>query len=381
MISTVHAPAPASCPACARERRPDALECPFCGVIYARHKPQHRPPQADPQQRSARAPYLSLKLKETLLLGLAQALEAGLSPHQFARGPLTSTLPPQLSKQLIEQTESGAPLSSALRALGVLDETAKALLAAAEAQGKIPGALRALAQRIEAQRQARAKLFLSLIYPGLLLSSGILIRPIPKLVMGGPEAYLAEVLPPLLLLVSACVLVLYVLPRLDRDGRLSARAKPMMGLIPPLGAILWHQALAAFAETFNGCITAGLSIRQALPLAAEASGHDQMSRQAPLAIQGLDEGLALAEALARIRAIPPEDRALISHGELVGKLDEVLPRIAAQHKQRAKTLTWLTIGAVVVLAVGTVFAYLISGIMEGWSSYIKQLDGLELLLR
>ncbi len=368
------------CPACDKPKDPKAQECPFCGVIYARYQPRRRPeptPASAPAPSHAlrRAPYVPWKQRETLLLSLAQALEAGLSPHQFAQGPLAATLTPALAQKLQLSTQAGEALSQTLSEAGVLHPSGTALLRAAEAQGKLPGALRALARKLEAQRQARYKLTLGLLYPGLLLISAILVQNLGTLVLVGPAAYAQAVLGPLLGIGLVAVFLFYGLPRLDPRGRVSSALKPMFALMPPLGRILWHSAIADFASALGDCITAGLSVREALSLAAEASGHRGMIQRSPQALAALDQGAQLAEALAALGALNAEDRALIGHGELVGKLDEVLPKIAAHHHARAKTLTTIAIVVTITLSVAIVFGGMIHQITSGWSRYFNSLGG------
>lgn len=362
-----------TCPACDRERTPSAAECPFCGVVYERYRPrlpaEALTPIESPASKTVR---LSLAQRERFLDCAAQALEAGLSVQQFVSGPALVAFPAGLRAALHSALEADKTFARALADAQVIDGAAAALLVAGETQGKLPAALRTLARRYRAARETRRRTLLALAYPTFLFVAASLVLPLPTLVTRGVGAYTSAAIPPVALVTALYVAVLVVLPRLPATTLRSLKA--VLVRVPILSTLARYRATATFAETLGAGIAAGLPIRLGVQLSADATDHPRIAPHKGRILTDLDRGARLAEALEGLGFFAPEDLALVHHGEQVGKLDEVLPRMAEDHERRARTLT-ITLVVVAGLVVSAAVVLLLAiSIIDGFSSYMQTLE-------
>lgn len=80
------------------------------------------------------------------------------------------------------------------------------------------------------------------------------------------------------------------------------------------------------------------------------------------------------EALTELPALSEADRAMIGQGEQAGKLEEVLPRVAKQQRERARTTTQVTMGVAVTLITVVVMGSAVRAIVSGYTGYFRQLE-------
>lgn len=372
------------CPACERARRVEDAECPFCGVVYARYRPR-RPAEvveevpaapAEPAAPRPRTIHLSLAEKERLCNCAAESLEAGFSVQQFLESPALGAFRPAVREALRGGLEQEDSFAGALAAAGVVDDTAASIVKAGETQGKLPGALRALVRRFRSAREARRRALFALAYPTFLILSASVILPLPRIFTEGFGAYVSTTLPPVVAVGAVYVVALVIWPRLGRRPKQMVRS--VVARVPPFAQIMHASASSSFADTLGAGVSAGLPVRLAVALACEASGHPRLAPCADRVVADLDAGQGLAEALGGPRFFTPSDLAMIGHGEQVGRLDEVLPRIAEEQRKRARTLTIgvIVISAILVLIV--VVSMIASAIIEGFQSYFRTLDDIVL---
>ncbi len=370
------------CPACERARDVSAQECPFCGVVYARYRPRLpesalEPVEEAPAPRATRI-RLSLAESERFFICAAQALEAGLSLSQFVDGPALGGFPAPLRGHLKSALDGGATFSDALAEAQITSRPDTALLAAGETQGKLAGALTTLAMRYEATRKARRRMLMLLLYPTVLFVASNVILPLPTAVTEGVGAYLSTAVPPVLAVALIYVFAALVIPRLP--PRALAPVRDALGYVPPISFILLARARATFAETLAAGVSAGLSMRLAVQLAADAAGHKKITPKADEVVSAIEDGATLADALRATGFYAETDLALIGHGEIVGKLDEVLPRVQAEHAQKARALTTAVIIGTSVVVLTAVVVTIAIAIIDGFSAYFgamnNSIDGL-----
>lgn len=351
-------------------------------MVIAKYKPREpRPAPREPQtsaparhESSRQGPTVRLSLSqlEQLYRTQAQAIDAGLSPILASTGAFTATLPPELAAALERGAHAGQPLSQTLRALRVVDAADAALLAAAEARGGGASTLVRLADRTADRQSDRRRLLQGLLYPGLLLVVSLIVPPLPLLVTEGTSGYLRATLPPLATLL-ALALVVVLVQRQAPDSPARRALDAVLQRVPPVSLIVRAHARARYVDVLGACVAAGLDLRTALGWASAAAEHPALG-PASRPIARLDAGATLHEALAELPGVESLDRALIGQGELAGKLDEVLPRVAAQHRERARTITRRTLMAVIALASVVVMGSAVRAIVAGYSGYFQQIE-------
>ncbi|HEY3449948.1 MAG TPA: type II secretion system F family protein [Myxococcales bacterium] len=391
-----------TCPKCGKPRPPEVSDCPSCGVVYGRFRAITKPAPlkttaaAQPAQSLHAGPgfpaapasagsgstapdYITGRQAENVLRLIAHALESGLTMSAFARSGGLHGLPMSTVRRLTADADAGVPLSQMLRDLGIVDAPSASLLRAKELHGGQPAALVAIADRVASRRKARNKLLLIAIYPYFLLLALAVISPVPIAFSRGIAAYLSAAFPGVATLVGLPVFLFGVLPRLDPAGRLSARALGFLAKIPFLGMGAKHDAVASFADVLGASIASGVSIREALPLAAQAgSGAPGFAEAGPRAVARLDSGASLAVALAEFPDLPPLVVSQIAAGEASGRLDEVLVASRKELEQKAR-VGWIGlavfVGAILVAgALGTIAVSIVSGFSDAMRQMSQGID-------
>lgn len=359
----MNASLPAPCPACARPRAAGD-ECPHCGVIYARWRGRHPPMRAPARFR------LSLRERERLFARLATAEEAGISPAAILEP--AGEIPADLAGTLRADRLAGVPLARSLGDRGIVEGADLAFLQAGETRGALAATLRQLERRVALQRRERGRILLALAYPTLLALALVVLLPLPLLVREGPAAWAARVVPPLGAGALAAVFVGAVLPRLRREAWPRRVLRGIGLLLPGTSHALRDGSAATFLEVLGGCVAAGLPIRQAIPLAADAAPHPAFRSDAP--ILRLDAGASLAEAIAALGVFPPATVAAIAQGEIAGALDAALPAAAATHRRRAAIAAIGVAIALGLLAGAAVLGAIAWSVIDGWRGYLRTIE-------
>lgn len=387
-------PHPAVCPKCSSPRPPGAFECPRCGVIYSRAharpgpaaRPEGRAAQAAIALSPAAAPpaslacpasssqpggYVSPARLETAFSLLAQALDAGLPLAAFVFGPGASCLPPAHQRQLQRDVQLGIPLSESLASMRLVDAGALALVQAGERQGRLPEALREVAERLAERRKDRNKLLLTLLYPCLLLAAAALLLPLPTLFRQGLGPYLAKAMPTLLAIGGIAAFALVIVPRFSPDSPLRRAIREAGASLPLVSTVVWSNAVARFAEVLGTSLRAGLPMRESIQLAARGAAHPRFERAHREMVARLDAGSTLTEAVAAVRGLEPMLLSQLGAGEHSGTLDVLLSKIAADYRRRARTAALVLVGVIGALAFLAVMAILAFAVIQGWQGILQ----------
>jgi len=395
MVARMTALTEPRCPKCLTLRSPGALECPRCGVIYARYVPHPAPPAARSGQALASSPaapppawpppasasrakpprtHVPLAQQELFFFQVAEMLEAGLSQRQALLGGLLQTLPRPFAESLRRGAEQDLPLSENLAPLRMVDTVTLALLRAGEHRGALPQTLRNLAQRIARIRADRRQFLAVLAYPLFIAFAGALIRPVPLLFTSNAATYLRAALPPTLCLIG--LLVAYLSwPRLSPDSPLRTGVRQLGRQLPLVGRILRDGAISTFAEVLGSSLAAGLPATEAVELAARATPTPSLQRAGPEMVRRLREGASLTEAVST-GELPPIFLAQLHAAETSGTLDQTLPRLAKMHHDAARNTTGallIGVGTAVLLAIAIATA---SAIINGYSHTLKSQEQL-----
>ncbi|MBI4819393.1 MAG: type II secretion system F family protein [Deltaproteobacteria bacterium] len=316
---------------------------------------------------------LPLRALEELLVPLAQSLEAGLTLLEHANGPASVLMPRPIQRALDAGARQGRSVTELFTSLGILSNAQLALLAAAEARGEPAVALRAVAARVGEERKDLRRLALGLLYPAFLVLTTLLVQPLPKVVTEGLAGYGSAVLGPLLLFTATIAAAVFFVPRLHPDGLLLRGVRGLLLLIPPTAYAARHRALASFADVLGASISAGLTFRDSVPLACEATGHPSFRGRADRVLGRIGEGATLADALMKELRLPPTFAALVAHGERVGKLDEILPQLSIEHAAKARAALAATMVVTLLFAGVAVMGYVAYEVASGWNRIFEDL--------
>lgn len=310
---------------------------------------------------------------------LAQCLDSGL-PLGTALRTLAaeSGLYARAAGRLEEQIAAGMALSEAAARDGDAFEPFEwHALEAGERGGQLPAVVRALAHHFRLRGEAARRIALGLVYPLLLLHAAILLPSLFVLVRDGAGAYLAAVLPALLVLwglAAAALLVRRALARTEAGRRTLGRAALAL---PAVGRLARTAALADYAGALGLLYGSGVPVIEAMERAAQAMGNEVFADAGRRAAREVARGAKIAEALAAEGEVfPPRFVDAVRIGEATGKLQETLERAAAEARAaRDLAVKAAAVAIPVAIYIGAAL-YVGVVVVRFYAGYAKILQGL-----
>jgi general secretion pathway protein F len=269
---------------------------------------------------------------------LAKLLEAGFGIREAA-GVLSGTGPPAAQAGLLSDLQRGLEGGQSIAAsLGgnksAVSNFELGILHAGERGGRLPQAMRHLADYFGMLAAARRDLLKGLIHPVVILHLGIFIGTVPTAMMQGDRP-VSEAVVVFFGTLIAVYIIAFALYLAGRAFLIKARTDPqadgILDRIPLLGKTRRHLSLAAYCKVYQTCLLAGLPMRETVSAAVDASQSGLV----------LDAGKRLQETLARGNPLGPvmmEERAFpkvfarsYATGEAAGTLDKDLERWAKHY--------------------------------------------------
>ncbi len=338
--------------------------------------PQHYPSDEEPVTRQ-QSTYLTDSEAASFCAVFGDGLDSGMS---YAR--IIDMLERQGYNRKVTDglrtaiLEDGNRLGDALLRNGLLDATARKLIIVAEKQGTLPTTFKELGH-LYSQRHSRRKRFVSsLVEPCLLIAIGLILA---RNVVGGDLEAIAqstdvgESLKPLFIQsgieigIFASIAVFLGLGFLHLPVEMKLRnlaARLWLTFpIPMINKAARLHSLSSFFHYTQQSISSGLTVHQALELAAEASNNPNIERKIGVARQHIEAGNMLAASLRHAKAVPDEAIDFIDVGEEAGRLEERLDELASRYKEEADETFDRTLRAFVYLLRLLVVVMVIGGLM------------------
>ncbi|MFJ4154985.1 type II secretion system F family protein [Pseudomonas sp. NPDC089752] len=269
------------------------------------------------------------------------------------------------------------------------------LVRVGEQSGTLDRQLEQLAGMLEQGQALRKRVRKAMLYPLLLLLTGLgvsailLLEVIPRFqsLFAGFDAALPAFtqwvidlstglgrLAPMLL-ISAVALAVGVrqVYRKHAPARLWIACQVLR--LPVLGGLLGQAALARFARSLATAYAAGVPLLDALGTVAKASGSD-LHEQAILRLrQSMANGQGLNQAMALERLFPPLLVQLTAIGESSGTLDQMLGKAASHYEEQvSQALDQLT--SLLEPAIVLILGLLVGGLVVAMYLPIFQLGSL-----
>ena len=244
----------------------------------------------------------------------------------------------RVALRMRESVSSGSTLTEAAQEhRGVFSPLAVNLIRAAEMSGHLDLVLQRLADSQENLSRMKRQFISKMIYPAILLHAGAVIPSVVTWFNKGSEAALIEVgkvLVPVYLVIIACFLI-YKFSKIVPPARFFFDA--VFYHVPIIGGTIRKVGVARFASTFEAMNSAGISVLEAVPMSAEATGNAVMEWKIKRAVPRLHDGEDLAIALAGKRAFSPMVNGMIATGAERGKLDVMLAKVSEHAELDART--------------------------------------------
>ncbi|MEO2280269.1 type II secretion system F family protein [Pseudoalteromonas pernae] len=102
--------------------------------------------------------------------------------------------------------------------------------------------------------------------------------------------------------------------------------------LPGIGGVILTSERIRFAQSMAMMLEAGLQLDTTLSLTAETLKHEELRRDAKLAVKQLKSGKQLSQVLSQTRVFPPFFLSIIKVGEETGRLPRVFSEVASRSK-------------------------------------------------
>jgi type II secretory pathway component PulF len=344
----------------------------------------------------------ALKDRESaeILLSLADLLSAGADMRSALNVLLSRAQGSRVAgacRRLLQEISAGEALDAAFaRTLAPRHGFVAALIAAGEAAGDLPQALRRAGEMLEAAIKLREQLVGALAYPLFVLISTvaaagvILLAVVPSLEPlvsegGGQGTPILSALLAVsrllrdhgLLLIGALAAVVVLIVVLGRIGLLAGPSDRLL-----LGGP-WRRTTGAlfyggFAVSLGAMLSAGAPMSDALRLASRGVRSELAKARLLPVLQQVRQGVTLSEALQAVKGFPPTIVRLVSVGESTGALGRMLQRSGKLEEEAAvrdiEAAARLLGPALIVLLgglIGLMMAGLLSGVTELGQAALK----------
>lgn len=267
----------------------------------------------------------------------------------------------RVAHALANRLEAGATLGESVRALGRwAPEFDVALLEAGEASGRVDQVCHALSKSYGDRARLARQVIWGLAYPFVLFHFAFLILPIGHFIeffqTGNAAVFLA--------LKAAFFIPLYLVglglmfATQSSHGRTWRSCLEQIGrLIPVFARARRALVLGRLSLALDSLLNAGVAATRAWPMAAAASGSPAIEREVGMLVGRLEQGESAGEVLLRSHVFPQHFSHIYATGELSGRTDETLRRLAEHYQEEglrlmriaAMVFTGLLYGAVLLL--------------------------------
>jgi general secretion pathway protein F len=258
---------------------------------------------------------------------------------------------------VLAKVRGGSAFSAALATEGLgLPNYALQLVRAGESTGNLGAALRAAAEHLEADRAFAEDARSALIYPAVLVASGVIavlvmfIFVVPRFaaILDNPKADLPWMSRLVLsggswitqhqvavFLTLAAVLVAAVFAM--RQPEVRAAGWELAARLPVLGAWVEHAEIARWASLFGVLLNSRVPLLAALSQANQTLRQDSLRARAELVLSDVRGGKALSVALAEHALLDGTGLNLIRVGERAGVLPATVASLAKMHGNQSRT--------------------------------------------
>lgn len=288
--------------------------------------------------------------------------------------------------QIADDVEGGARLSRALaRHPKVFSSYFIHMLTSGETTGKLDEVLNVLADQLEKDYDLRSRLRGSMIYPGFIFSTLIVIGtvmmifvvpkfseillqggqalPLPTRILIGISNFLNQQWWLLLILIIGLIGGLVLFRRTEMGKRTWDELKLRL---PVFGKIFQRIYLTRLTQSLSGLIQSGVPLTQALRITAEIVGNEAYRSVTLKTVKEVEVGNSIANLYAKDRNTPPMVAHMMRVGEETGRLDFVLERLSKFYNREVenavKNLMTL-LEPIIFLILGAGAAVLVVGIL------------------
>lgn len=342
--------------------------------------------RATARRRRGRASSRELQL---VLQEFTTLLEAGVALATSLSSLAKSSHHPQITTVFADMERAvrrGSSFSEALRNAGLpVPEYFHQLVEAGEATGRLAEALRSGVDQFEYDQRVRKDMQSALVYPAVLVCSGIaavaiiFLWVVPK--FGGMLTQQGAQMPLLsrwvisggmwfsdnvLLVLAALVVAILVLRAALRRPGVRERLAERAASLPLLGEWLVEAEVGRWASTMAALLTGRVELIRALDLAARSVRLGFLRSRLVQVAKSVKAGAPLSAALREHHALNPTGYDLVAVGETSGELPRLLGALARLYettgRDRMKRALQL-IEPLAIVLIGGVVGILVTAII------------------
>ena len=257
---------------------------------------------------------------------------------------------PEFKKILIhikETIESGGGFAEALeKYTNTFSEFFVRVVEAGEVSGTLDKALVRIGQQLDKLNNIKRKVVGALIYPAItvVVAAGVITFLLAKVVPSMVELYGdVKKLPAITQFVIAASnmvrdyyhIVLMILIGTVIGARLAYRVPkvravvdPILLRVPILGLLLVRSGIAIFTRTLATLVSSGVQLLTAFQICERVTSNYLLKACIRDAAASVTEGQSIAQGLAKRKVFPAMVLHMVSIGEMTGKIDELLLKVA-----------------------------------------------------
>lgn len=259
-------------------------------------------------------------------------------------------------KEVVMEMKGGKSFSEALQSQGIFDQIFINMVRAGEEGGVLDVTMKKVANYYESVNRLREQVRSSMAYPMFILGFAVVVVIVisvfilPRLISVFGATPTSGVLGFLMLLNSLFTQRWYlVVPVVAGIGvALKVFFQTVYGkqvadffanLVPPIRKLRQKMANERFARTLGVLVSSGVSLTNALEMAAKASNNLRFIEVISRINEQVKAGSSLKEALKRTGLFPQIIYEMVGTGEETGRLDLVLEKVADFYEEEIMTDT------------------------------------------
>lgn len=278
--------------------------------------------------------------------------------------------------------ESGAGLAESLsRHPRAFSEFFIRIVEAGEISGTLDKALRRVGQQLERLGRLKAKVIGAMIYPCITLVVAVivliflLVKVVPEIskLYADNSAKLPELTVQVLKLsqwvqdnlttiVGGLVTLAVAIPLLYRLDSVRKVWDPLALHLPAFGPLIAKSSIGRFARTLATLVSSGVPLLNSFEICVKIIPNLAVKNAIRSAMASVTEGKSIASGLATSKIFPPMVLHMVSIGEMTGKLDELLAKVADIYDDELDDAIGAMTGLIqpiLIVFVGGVIAFLL----------------------
>ena len=284
-------------------------------------------------------------------------------------------------KQIADDVEGGSALSDAFREQPhVFSDLFCSMIAAGEMGGMLDKTMLAMSNQLHKDKQLKDAVKSATQYPKMVGSFAIVIclvmimfmvptfqsmtegatdlSPITLMIYGLSEALRTK----WFIIFPAIAVVIFIIVKIIKSPPIQHFWEKHKMNAPLVGELISKTVLARFCRIFATLISGGVTAVKALETAGPTSGSTLISNAVTKAIEEVENGRTIHEALDESKLFPPMLISMIAIGEEAGTLPTMLDKVAEFYEEDVDSIA-KNLGAVLepimLILLGTVVGFLL----------------------